>query len=92
MKDNLQKDKSEKNAVHNIFQYYDKDFYAFIKSASRGNTNKKIRFKDKSVKIVTPHNAATIKAYIDNNGLMYKNNKAFFNTSSIIGYILYGNT
>jgi len=92
MKSKILKDKPQNNTTHNIFHYYDKDFYTFLKTASRGNTNKRIRFKDKSVKIVTPHNAATIKAYIDNNGLMYKNNKAFFNTSSIIGYILYGNT
>lgn len=73
-----------------IFQYFNEDFYMFLKSVSRGNTNRKIRFKNKITKIITPSDAFLIKNYIDNMNLKYKNNKikTLLNHSNIIQSIL----
>ena len=73
-----------------IFQYFDDDFYPFLKTVSRVKTNRKIRFKNKITKIITPFDAFLIKNFIDTMDLKYKNNKikTLLNHSNIIQNIL----
>ena len=84
------KEQPEQPKYNNRFQYFDEDFYGFLNSTLRGNSNKKIRFKDRNTKILTPEVAYIIKTYIDNNGLKYKNSqiKSLLNNSHTIQHII----
>lgn len=84
------KKSKEQPEYTNNFQYFDEDFYGFLNATSRGNYNKKIRFKDKNTKILTPEVAHIIKTYIDNNGMKYKTSqiKSLLSNSRVIQRII----
>lgn len=81
---------SEIEIKSNTFQYFDDNFYDFLKSSSRGKTNKKIRFRNKTTKILTPNDAFLLKTFIDTRDFKYKNPKLkqLLNHPNIIQTIL----
>lgn len=86
------KDNKDKNNLEfcGTFQYFDDNFYDFLKKTSRGKTINKIRFRNKITKILTPIDAFLLKTHIDKMGLKYNNKhvKFLLNNSNAIQYIL----
>jgi len=63
---------SDSNRYSNIFNYYDNGFYEFLKFASRSKVPKRLKFRNKNLYFISPHNAMKIKTYIDTVGIKYK--------------------
>jgi len=84
------KNTKEKPKYSNIFQYFDDNFYDFLNMTSRGKSNKRIRFKNRIIKTMTPNDAFLLKKYIDDNGLKYQlsRSKQLLDNAGTIEYIL----